>query len=613
MSLPPLSLAAVTTFKDLSREALALLEARLDPIAISRGECLVREGEPAEALYVVVSGRFAVEVGDNPVPVAEIARGDTVGEIAFFAGGKRTATVRAIRDSVVVQLTRADFDEISVREPAIWQAITSTLAGRLASATRTAARLRDDSRTVKAGPAARTIAIVGAGPGPMSTRFLADLARLSASRSGTAVLAGSHACESIQEAQRRPVWSADALNALEMQHGLLVFITDPALTAWTQMAIRQADEVLIVGSPLSEPVGREVPLNDVEELAFKIHRPQALRIVLVHARPRVVQGTRHWLSNRPCAMHHHVAEGDADSLARLWRFTRGEARGFIACGGGAYTAAHIGVYKALKESGIDIDIYGGTSGGAAMAGAFAQGASADEVDAGVHAMFIKRRALARFTVPRYSLFDHAHFDRQLELQYGRTRIEDLWWPYFAVSTDLTRYDIEVHRTGALWQAIRASAAIPGLLPPLYTDDGRMLVDGSVISNVPIETMRAVKRGPNIVVSFRGPEHQHFSVDYSALPGRRELVWKMLLPFSGAALPEAPSAATVLVRSLMANRGRFERHLTADDWLIVPPTPDDMGALDWRMHSALAEAAYQHTRRLIAAREAATSAYGAAPA
>ena len=68
-------------------------------------------------LFVVVSGRFAVEIGGNPEPVTEIGQGATIGEIAFFAGGPRTATVRAIRDSVVVRLTRTDFDEISKRSP----------------------------------------------------------------------------------------------------------------------------------------------------------------------------------------------------------------------------------------------------------------------------------------------------------------------------------------------------------------------------------------------------------------------------------------------------------------------------------------------------------------
>ena len=114
MSSQHFSLASVATFKDLSPEALRLLEEpSAIPCLIRRGDCVVRQGESADALYVVVSGRFAVEIEGHAEPVAEISHGSTIGEIAFFAGGNRTATVRAIRDGVVVRLTRADFDAIS--------------------------------------------------------------------------------------------------------------------------------------------------------------------------------------------------------------------------------------------------------------------------------------------------------------------------------------------------------------------------------------------------------------------------------------------------------------------------------------------------------------------
>ncbi len=366
----------------------------------------------------------------------------------------------------------------------------------------------------------------------------------------------------------------------------------------------------MVAAPLGDPVGTKVALSPLEAFALSLHRPASRRLVIVHARKGMAQGTRHWLALREPQMHHHVALGEADDVARLWRFLNGEALGFVACGGGAYCAAHVGVYRAFREAGIEFDLIGGTSGGAAMGAAFAQDLDPFEIDAGVHRMFIDGRALGRYTLPRYGLLDHTHFDAHLEKEYGNIRVEDLWKPYFAVSADLSDYELEVHRTGHLWRAIRASAAIPGLLPPLYTDDGRMLVDGSVIANVPIETMHSLKRGPNIVVSFHTAQSQRFAVDYATLPNRGELIWQTLNPLSARHLPQAPSAATVLVRSLMANRSHFERHLEPDDWLLVPPTPPAMGALDWRRHSELMEAAYLYTRSAIEARGLAAATFDA---
>ncbi len=598
MSSKRFTLSSVATFKDLPREALRLLEDRLQPIHIRRGAYVVQQDEAADSLYVVVSGRFAVEVDGHQDAVAEITRGSTIGEIAFFAGGNRTATVRAIRDGIVVRLTRADFDAISENSSAVWAATTATLAERLAAETRRGS-LMNNAYAARTRPRPRTIAIVGTASGFIPPAFVTAFAETAHARSDTLIVSSGTIADVIGEPCGSDLEFTEALNALESRFGTIVFLADPELTSWSEKSIRQADEILLVASPFDEPVGATVPLGRLEAFALSLHQPAARRLAIVHARRGIAQGTRHWLTLREPAMHHHVALENVDDIERLWRFLAGEALGFVACGGGAYCAAHVGVYRAFRESGVSFDMVGGTSGGAAMAAAFAQDRDPLEIDRGIHRMFIDGRAMSHYTLPKYGLLDHTHFDAHLERQYGNIRIEDLWKPYFAVSADLSNYETEVHRTGPLWQAIRASAAIPGLLPPFYTQDGRMLVDGSVISNVPIETMHGLKRGPNVVVSFQAGEGQKFSVDYAALPGRRDLIWQTLNPLSSRTPPTAPSAATVLIRSLMANRGHFERYLEPGDWLLVPPTPPEMGALDWRRHTEIMEAAYNHTQTEIA--------------
>ena len=585
----PLRLSAVETFKDLSAADLELLESRLEPLSIQRGVTLVKQGDAPDCLYVVVSGRFAVEVHGVAEPVAEIAAGSPIGEIAFFAGGARTATVRAIRDSVVVALTRADFDEISARAPAIWQKITAALSNRLAAATRQNNRLQSGARP---RPRPRTIALVRAGEGTMPADFLAAFTKIAAARPRSLVLDASRAKEVVGSGGIETIDATRLLNDLEATYDTIVFLADADLTPWSEKAIRQADEVVFVGGG-DGPFGGPVPLNALEKFALVPEQRPQHRLVLVHSHRGGVQGTRHWLENRAVGMHHHVASGVLADVERVWRFVSGEALGFVACGGGAYCAAHVGLYKAFGESGIDFDLFVGTSGGAAMAAAFASEIPPQEIDERIHRMFITGKALQHYTIPRYSVFDHTHFDRHLMSEYGNTLIEDLWKPYFAVSMDLADCSLEVHRTGPVWSAIRASAAIPALLPPFYTERGQMLVDGSVIANVPIDVMHQIKTGPNIVVTFSPAIDERSRVDYRDLPARRDLVWRSMNPWSRRDLPKAPSAATVLIRSLMANRNHFERHLEPGDWLLMPPTPEGMGALDWRRHSELVDAAYHY--------------------
>ena len=127
-------LDGVEIFADLEEEERARLAAELETLNLKRGDVLVRQGETADALYVVVTGRFAVTVEGRREAVAELGPGQPIGEIAFLAGGARTATVTALRDSLVLRLGRAEFEELSAKSPSIWRTLTVTLARRVATA-----------------------------------------------------------------------------------------------------------------------------------------------------------------------------------------------------------------------------------------------------------------------------------------------------------------------------------------------------------------------------------------------------------------------------------------------------------------------------------------------
>lgn len=577
-------LSDVAIFGDLLPSERAALESELETVALERGRVLVRQGEVADALFIVVSGRFAVTVAGRESPIAEIGPGSPVGEIAFLAGGVRTATVTAARDSLVLKLGREQFDRLCARTPAIWRTLTVALAQRLADQTA--------GRAVPADAIPRTITIIPAGPRPVPSRFVSGLEAVLRQFGSVALVRSDNLRRMLGgHTDLNSGAAMQALNALESAHQFVLYVADPELTPWSEKAIRQADQVLRVGTSGRETTA-DVPQNRLEEFAVSLLQPKAQRLVLLHESRGPVTGTAHWLGTRNVGMHHHVAMTDRSDIDRLGRFITGNALGFVACGGGAFCAAHIGLYKAFLECGLKFDIMGGTSGGSAMTGAFAMGLPPDDVDRATHDIFVTRRALKRYTWPRYSLLDHTHFDSALAEHYVDVTIEDLWIPYFAISTNLSSHGLHRHTRGDLWAAIRASGSIPALLPPYYTADGQMLVDGCLLDNVPIRSMHELKGGPNIVVSFEVPQLERFSVDYQTLPSRQDLVRRALVPFRRVPLPDAPGLGSVLMRSLMVNRQDFERHLTPRDLLMVPPLPRDMGILQWNRHSELMESAYR---------------------
>lgn len=573
-------LGTIEVFSGLDGRERAELARHFATVALRRGDVLIRQGDPADALYVVVSGRFEVTVAERKTPLSEIGPDQTIGEIAFLAGGCRTATVRAMRDSLVLRLDLADFERLAAKSPTVWRSLTIRLARRLADT--------NVRRLARPDPRPRTIVLLRAGGGPSPIEFAHRLMAVFSAAARTLLVTPENAAELLPGAAAIDSFEAtQALNALESRFDYVIFLADADASTWTQKVVRQADLALAVAQHSAPPEP-----NEAERLASEVLPAEAIRLVLLHPSRSRPNGTRGWLAGRRIAMHHHVCLDGDDDLERLFRLVNGTARGLVACGGGALCAAHVGLYKACIQAGLRFDVMGGTSAGSAMAAAFALGAGPDEVDAGIHDIFVKNKAMGRYTWPRYSLLDHTHFDRQLSKHFGGVDIEDLWIPYFAVSTNLSSYELHRHRTGDLFAAVRASASIPVLLPPFFTPDGSMLVDGCLLDNVPIRVMREMKSGPNIVVAFELPELARVAVDYQALPSREDLLRSVLDFRKRRDLPSAPGLVTVLMRSMMANRQDFKRHLAADDVLMMPPLPRDVGVLDWHRHSELVDAAYR---------------------
>lgn len=572
---------ATEFFSALEEQDRNALANHLERRFIKRGDALIRQGKPAAAFYLVVSGRFAVVVEGRKDPISEIGPGQPIGEIAFLTGGVRTATVRALRDSIVLRLDKTDFDRLSHDKPEIWRGLTTTMAERLAATTAAAPEPPD--------PKPRTIAIVRAGSSRVPERFDQKFVDVFLRDRSVQVVTSETAADILQCDDLQSERATRTLNELETSHDFIVLIADHTLTPWTEKVVRHADLLLLVGNHANDPAG-----NVLEGFASGFVPADRRRLVLVHETRTRVTETKRWLEDRHVAMHHHVALDSTADFERLKRFIEGEARGFVACGGGALCAAHVGVLKALQEHGETFDILGGTSAGSAMVAALALGHSPEQMAATIHDMFVTNKAMRRYTIPRYSILDHSNFDRQLKRYFSGLDLEDLWLPTFAVSTNLSSYKLHVHRNGDLWTAIRASASIPVLLPPIFTPDGQMLVDGCLLDNVPIGVMHQLKSGPNTVVSFLVPEVERFDVDYARLPDRGQLARALANPLSRGKLPSAPGILTVLLRAMMANRHDFKRHLRKTDRLLVPPIPEDIGPLDWHRHQQLIDHTYHWT-------------------
>jgi len=289
--------------------------------------------------------------------------------------------------------------------------------------------------------------------------------------------------------------------------------------------------------------------------------------------------------------HHHLRAGHQADVARVARFIAGRAVGLVLAGGGARGFAHIGIIKALKEAGVPFDQLGGTSMGAIIAAGLAREWSLEEMRDRMYAAFVKDNPLSDFTLPLIALVRGKKVSQRLREHFDEVAIEELPLPFFAVSSDLTSGRIHVHRDGKLWRALRASVALPGILPPV-TYHGHLLVDGGVMNNLPVDVMREQSGGggPIIACDITG------EIDLQAQDNRYgERPWWWLL---GQRMRGNPSIVSILMRSGTVGSEAQRRVVREQcDFLIVPPMPD-IQLRDWKKFDRAIQEGYDAARASI---------------
>lgn len=572
----------------LTDEALADLETAADWVHLQRGELLYERDDPADAIHFVVSGRVQTVLhGDDGGErvLSEAGRGDVVGEAEFFTGARRPVRVRAVRDSVLVELTHDEFEAFIACHPHVLRHVTRSAVERM-------------NRPPLGGPASgrvATVAVVAATPEAPVSDFCARLAaqlalfgpvlRLDAAeveaRMAEPGIAG--AWEESAESERLLAW----LEAREAEHRFVLYEAEPTASPWTRRCLRQADRILLVAEagadPAPGPLERgllllEGRVSDAHEM-----------LVLVHPDGTCPpQGTRRWLEARPrVEEHHHVRRTEEGDFARLARLLAGRAIGLVLGGGGARGFAHVGVFRALRDAGVPVDMVGGTSMGAALAAQFALGGSPEEIEALNRRVWVEIRPHRVLTVPVVSLVGSRKAQECGRMMYGETEIEDLWIPFFCVSSNLTTAEMVVHRSGSLLRAATASASLPAFAEPVV-EGGQLLVDGGLLDNLPTATMRELGAGVVIACEVSAEDDGTFTVDRIPSP------WDVL---RGRA--RFPSLGEVLMRAILLHSTARQRSAIDDADLCLRPPVDAFGLMEFDRLAELVEVGRAHAAEALA--------------
>lgn len=535
--------------------------------ALTGGEVLFAEGDAADTLYLLRSGRLGVfrrESNDQPPQFVGVIRpGEPAGEMAMLAGGDHTADVVALRDSEVLALPRDAFFEAARTEPDLMVELSRLMIQR--------------ARERREGGAAEpsVFGFISARPRPI---------RAFVERIAAGVGALGFSCQVIDHSALSS--ASEWFSRVEDAHDLVLYVAEADEPAWAALCARQVDRLFVVGSSLIAPPNRPMAHNGVPDA-----RRRTDLILLRDPRMPRPANTKVWLDAIDPGRWFHAVEGDAADAERMARVLTGTAVGVVMSGGGARAYAHIGALKALAEAGTPIDFVGGASMGAVIAAGPALGWSQEELEARIRKAFVQSDPLSDITLPLLAMTKSRKVARLLQDAYGDIDMADLVRPFFAVSTNLTTGRIEVHRRGLMRQAMRASIAIPGVMPPVVIDR-QVLVDGAVLKNFPAEVMRQMNAGPIVGVDMSETR----GVDPALIehpPG----LWRLI---ATGAWRRGPPIVSILMRAAtLTTDADLETSRAATD-LLVQPTPDGVDIRDWKGgYGPAVDAGYRAMRDALA--------------
>ncbi len=324
------------------------------------GTALRRDGENAQALFLVVTGNLGVFVEDEHKRrrlVAHVPAGETVGEMSLISGeSEHSAEIVALRDTELLRISAQGFDALIARHPRVMLNLMRILVKRLQATTHHAS---DGSRP-------KTFAIVPLQEGldhePIAHRVAAALTQMGS----RAAVPGRFGLRSIggmvQCLRGLPTMSSSIAAMCPIPRGRIYACVRPTVSfCW-----RGSD--------------RPLPLRPLDMPAAKERAGSLPELLLLHPSSGLQNLPEHFaLRSGLFESHHHLRTGNTDDICRLARFISGRAVGIVLAGGGARGFAHIGVLKALREAGVPFDNLGGTSMGAIIAAGLAAEWSLEEL------------------------------------------------------------------------------------------------------------------------------------------------------------------------------------------------------------------------------------------
>lgn len=543
----------------------------LEWVTYGPGEVVFRQGERSTAAFLLVAGRVHIHaVGDDEETVLdlEIGRGELLGEIGILDDRPRTATARATRDTTLARLSAQAVGRLDAEHPGLLTSVSKRIVDRLLR------RHQPDHR-------ARVVAVLIASD--TLTDPVPDLAA-ELGRYGTTLTIDD-------EVLRRHVRDVDGpggtdrvaefIHEADVGNDYVLLVARPASDDWAHAVAQQCDRFVAFAS--ADPDAEEIERirRAIDALTDPV-RSSAWAVRVHPSATPLPSGTAQMLDRFRVAEVHNVRAGHAPDLERVARLATGNGRGLVLSGGGAKGMAHVGAAAALRHAGIEYDRIGGASMGALMAALLARDLGIAATTSIVASEF--HRKLFDITVPLVSLTKGERVAESVRRLFSGQDVLDTWIPIYAVSTNLTQAELTVHRRGSMVRALKATIALPVIMPPVPIG-GDLHVDGGVLDNLPISAMDSDPSiGVLVAVDVSPPSGPPAEEDYGLSVSGWSVLRRRLLRRPSP----HPDIGQTLMSSMLIGSSRAQRHAEASVDLLLDLDLDGVGLLEYDEHDVVIE-------------------------
>ncbi|MFH1791569.1 MAG: patatin-like phospholipase family protein [Candidatus Omnitrophota bacterium] len=520
-----LAVSNMPLFKDLPINEKIFVANRSQIVEYSRRDILYRKGDPRNYLFCVLTGRVALfEPGrtDKEKRVIElVGKNEYFGLISLLTKKPHSVSAEAVYNARILRIDCAAFEEIMKKIPRLALHFSATLSRRL----------KNEYTGEKTVFQSAIIAVYSGQEGPCVTDYANELAQSIVRESGKKVLilrinkkadplppAAGVGEERIGRAGKKEIISQ--LTGAGSRHHFVILDVPAEIGPLEKTALQHSDSVHVIASGRK---GDELRVKGF--LDGYAHDRSDIKIIIKEDKGHSGKVSERYRDVLSMGIFATLPEGEEEyrrAVRRIARDISGVLVGLALGSGGAFGLAEIGVLQALEEAKIPVDIVAGTSIGAIVGAFWVCGFTGHEIER-IFAKFsnvLDTLGLVDIVIPARGLISGRNIRGFLKKHLGDKTFYDIKRPFKVIACSITSREEVVISSGSIVDAVMASIAIPGVFNPQEVRGKGLLVDGGIVTPVPVgvlsrhgaKTIVAVNCMPSPEDAIKGSTERQTIVD-----------------------------------------------------------------------------------------------------